>query len=276
MVGTMGVVKVRRRRLVIAAAVVVVLTAGAVLSGVVWWRWDTSRQPQVNDVVSVMRRAVADTVVAAGQDAAVAAGGVVRSAVCRLGLFREGGVFTASADLYTDPGAEDDLITRIEQRMSAAYPVTRGPAAVGVRPLQVDTGSSVTVSVRRLSAGWLSVTARSRCSLGAEATSTDTSTGTTGRAALAELLGRLGSRPATWREHRLPCRDADLVTVSAVSAPTDTGNLQARLTDAIPSGAEPFASGEANRVAYRDGAVSIVVAAVDDGTAVTVQHTISC
>jgi hypothetical protein len=71
-------------------------------------------------------------------------------------------------------------------------------------------------------------------------------------------------------------RQGELVTVASVSEPVDTAALQARIADVVPAGARQFASGEAHRVAYRDGPVSIVVAAVDDGTAVTVQHTISC
>jgi hypothetical protein len=63
--------------------------------------------------------------------------------------------------------------------------------------------------------------------------------------------------------------------VAAVSRPTDSARLDQRLTT-VPAGAHRFAAGSANRVAYRDGPVSVVVAASDDSTAVTIQHTVSC
>jgi hypothetical protein len=113
-----------------------VVVAGGVAAGAAWWRWDTARQPTVGDAVAVMDRAVADAVVAAGPEAAVAVSSVVRSAVCRINAFRQGGVFTANADLYTDPGGEDGLITVMAQRLSPAYPVRRGAAVSVVRPLQ--------------------------------------------------------------------------------------------------------------------------------------------
>jgi hypothetical protein len=44
----------------------------------------------------------------------------------------------------------------------------------------------------------------------------------------------------------------------------------------VPVAARRFASGRSNRVVYRDGDVSVIVAASDDGTAVTGQYTTTC
>jgi hypothetical protein len=254
------------------AAVVVAVGAGA---GTVWWRWDTDRQPHVDEVVADMNAAMADVVVAAGPDAAVAVSPVVRSSECRVGLHR-GGIFSARADLYTDPGREDALITTISRRLPGSYAAGRGPAVAGVRALQAGRGRTVTVSVRRLSPGWLSVAARSGCSLGDAAKPAAVTGATAATGALATLLGKLGTRPATLTEQSVRCTSGDIVTVSALSEPVDSGGLGGRVPGIVPAGAHEFASGESNRIAYRDGAVSVVIAASDDGTAVTAQYTAVC
>jgi hypothetical protein len=262
-------VRFSRRRLLIAVAVVAVLALTAA-GGALWWRWDGDRQPRVDDVVATMSTAVADAVVAAGQDAAVTVSAVVAAAECRLGFFRQGRVFTAKADLYTTRGAEETLITTIEQRLAGRYTTRRAAAVAGVRALEADVGT-VRLSVRRLSPGWLAVTARSGCSLGTVATGTP-GDATPGVTAVTAVLTAMGARPAGLTEQRLRCPAGDIVTVSAVSGPVDAE----RLDVAIPAGARRFTARDANRIAYRDGAVSMVVAATDDGTAVTVQHTTSC
>lgn len=241
------------------------LVAGTVT---VWWRWDTRRQPHVGAVVAVMNRAVADVVTAAGDDAAVAVSPVVRSSTCDLGPFRTGGIFTAKADLYVDPGGEEALIGSVAARLPAAYGVTRGPAVGGIRPLRANDGPSVAVAVARISPGWLEVTVRSRCSLG-RATPPPAATSGPAVAALTGLLGRLGTAPASVTESQV----GTIVTVSAISRAADTANLAARLNAVVPAGARRFASGESNRVVYRQGNVAVIIAASDDGTAVTSQYT---
>ena len=271
-----GVTRRARRLLVIGLLTLLVVTAGGVTAGVAWWRWDTARQPTIIEAVTGMDRAVTDVVVAAGPDAAVAVSGVVRSTVCRINAFRRGGVFTANADLYTDPGGEDSLITAIALRLSTSYPVHRGPAVAGVRPLQADLTGGVELSVRKLSEGWLSVTARTPCSLGAAATPAPASTGDAAAAGITTLFARLGTQAASFSQHRLDCPNGAIVTVAAVSQPVDSSRLGQRLTAVLPAGARLFASGESNRVAYRNGPTSVIVAATDDGTAITTQYTTSC
>jgi hypothetical protein len=261
---------------VIWVLALLVVVAGGVAAGAAWWRWDTARQPTVGDAVAVMDRAVADAVVAAGPEAAVAVSSVVRSAVCRINAFRQGGVFTANADLYTDPGGEDRLITVMAQRLSPAYPVRRGAAVSGVRPLQADVAGGIQLSVRKLSEGWLSISARTGCSLGRAASPAPASPGNAGAAGITTLFARLGTRAASFSQHRLECSDGAIVTVAAVSQPADSSRLNDRLAASVPKSAHRFASGESNRVAYRDGPVSVIVAATDDGTAITSQYTTSC
>jgi len=269
------VTKTRRRLWIILAAVTAVLVAGAG-AAVAWWRWDTGRQPQVSDVVADMTAAVADTLAATGPDAAVAVSPVVRSGGCRLGPLRQGGIFTASADLYTDQGTEDALITAIEQRLPDRYATTRGQAAAGVRALRADLGAGATLAVRRLSPGWLTVSARSGCSLGA-ATAPGAPTGSSaGVAALTDLLRHLGTSPATVVESRLSCGTGAITTVSVTSAATDTASIDERLAEVVPKTARRFSAGQSNRLTYRDGPVSVIVAASDDGTAVSAQYTTTC
>jgi hypothetical protein len=266
-------VRFPRRARLIAVAVVAALVVTAA-AGAVWWRWDGDRQPRVDDVVDSMSTAVADAVVAAGQEAAVTVSAVVAAAECPLGLLRRGRVFTAKADLYTDRGAEESLITSIEQGLGGRYTTRRATAVAGVRALEADVGT-VRLSVRRLSPGWLAVTARSGCSLGTVATGT-AGDATPGVTAVTAMLAAVGTRPAGLTEQRLRCPAGSIVTVSAVSGPVDAARLSARLDGTIPDGARRFTAGDANRIAYRDGPTSMVVAASDDGTAVTVQHTTSC
>lgn len=261
-----------KKRWVLVAVVAVAALAGG---GSAWWRWDTGRQPHVADVVAGMNQAVADVVVAAGPGAAFAVSPVVRSSRCRLGPFRQGGIFTAKADLYTDPGAEDALITGIAGRLPAGYAVSRGPAIGGVRPLRATAGPAVAVAVQRLSPGWLSVTARSGCSLGATATPPPAPAGPA-VTALTELLGRLGTAPAALTEREVRCAAGSIVTVAAVSRAADSGQLASRLRAAVPSGARLLASGESNRVVYRQGDAAVVIAASDDGSAVTAQYSTLC
>lgn len=265
-----------RRRALIAVVAVLALLAGAAAAGVAWWRWDTGRQPQVRDVVVAMTRAVADAVTAAGPSVVVAVSGVVRSGGCDLNPLRHGGLFSANADVYTRPGEEDDVVTAMAQALSRTYQVRRGVAASGFRPLEADPAPGVRLSVRRLSQGWLGVSARTGCSLGSISSPAGEPVDQAARDAITALFARLGTSPATFTTHRLPCAQGSITTVAAISAPADTADLDARLSGAVPATAGLFDPGDANRVVYREGPVSVTVAASDDGTAVTGQYTVAC
>jgi len=267
--------KVRRLVLIVMLPVLVVLAAGTA-AGVAWWRWDEGRQPQVRDAVAVMTRAVADAVTAAGPAVAVAVSGVVRATECELNPVRRGGIFSANADLYTRPGEEEDVVTAMAEVLSRSYPVRRGGAVSGFRPLEAGPISGVRLSVRRLSQGWLSVSARTGCSLGSVPPESGAPVDPAARDAVTALLADLGTRPASFRTHQLPCARGSTVTLAAVSEPVDSADLVTRLAGAVPAGAQLLDSGQANLVAYRTGAVSVIVAAADDGTAVTTQYTVVC
>ena len=257
-------------------AVPVAVLGLSTVAAVAWWRWDTARQPVVTDAVPAMRRAVADAVLAAGPAAAVAVSGVVRSSRCRINAVRAGAIFTIRADLYTDIGGEEALITGIAGQLSGSYPVSRGTAGAGVRPLEADAGQGVRLAVRRIGPGWVTVTARTGCSRGTDPVRPSSPPGGPGTAAITAAFAALGTRSASFVTHQLDCPQSSLTTVAAVSEPADSARLAERLTTALPAGARIFASGDSNRIAYRDGAVSVIVAASDDGTTITSQHTSGC
>lgn len=255
---------------------VLVLLAGAVGAGAAWWRWDTDRQPQVRDAVAAMTRAVADAVTAAGPSVAVAVSGVVRSTDCRINPVRRGGLFSANADLYTRPGEEEDVVTAMATALSRSYAVRRAVAVSGFRPLEADLPPGIRLSVRRLSQGWLAVSARTGCSLGSAPSPATDPVDPAARDAVTALFAGLGTRPASFTTHRLPCPQGSITTVAAVSEAADTADLTTRLSAVVPADAGLFDPGDANRVVYRAGAASVVVAASDDGTSFTSQYTVSC
>jgi len=156
------------------------------------------------------------------------------------------------------------------------YEVRRGVAASGFRPLEADPAAGVRLSVRRLSQGRLGVSARTQCSLGSVPAPAAEPVDPAAREAVTRLFAGLGTRPASFTTHRLPCAQGSITTVAAVSAPTDTADLAARLSGVVPADAGLFDAGEANLVVYRAGQVSVTVAASDDGTAVTSQYTVAC
>jgi len=260
----------------IAAVTALVLLAGGVAAGAAWWRWDTARQPQVRDAVTAMTRAVADAVTAAGPAVVVAVSGVVRSTECEINAVRRGGIFSANADLYTRPGEEEDVVTAMAQALSGSYQVRRGAEVSGFRPLEADPAPGVRLSVRRLSQGRLSVSARTECSLGSVPAPAGEPVDAAARDAVTALFSSLGTRPASFTTHRLPCAQGSITTVAAVSAPADTADLSARLSAVVPADAGLFDPGDSNLVVYRTGPVSVIVAASDDGTSVTSQYTVAC
>ncbi len=255
---------------------VLALLAGGVVGGAAWWRWDTGRQPQVREAVPAMTRAVADAVTAAGPSVAVAVSGVVRSTDCEINRVRGGAIFSTNADLYTRPGEEEDVVTAMAEALSRSYQVRRGVAASGFRPLEAEPAPGIRLSVRRLSQGRLGISARTGCSLGSVPAPVAEPVDPAAREAVTALFSSLGTRPASFTTHRLPCAQGSITTVAAISEPADTADLNARLTGVVPAEAGLFDPGDANLVVYRAGPVSVTVAASDDGTAVTSQYTVVC
>jgi hypothetical protein len=221
-----------------------------------------------------------DVAGAIGGDAAIAVAGLTPAQACRVDG-RAGSVYTRKLDVYLDRGGEDRLITAIAARLPAGYRPRRDPAVGGVAaPLIAQPGPGVELSVRQLGDGWLTATAQTDCRAGGVAPSPSPSPSADAAAATAKveaLLTRLHSRVGQWnrREVGCPAGTGTMATTVAISAPTDSDNLGARLSDAVPVQARQYA-GSGARLAYRDATTSVVVAPTDDGTAVTVRYTTGC
>jgi hypothetical protein len=266
-----------RARLLLFVCLPVAVIGVLIAAGVVWWRWDSARQPKVTDDIPVMNQAIADTLTAAGDQAAVAISGVYRAATCQLGPLRQGGVFNRSSDLYTDPGGEDALISRIAAGLPPAYQARRGTAVGGkAAPVTAAIGNGVQLSVRQFGPGWVITRARTGCTSGQPAAGAGDAAGGPAADTTNRLLSALGTKPAEEHQESIDCAAARLlVTLAVLSQPTDTADLGGRLRGKVPATARQFTS-PSNRISYRDGPTSVIVSASDDNTAVTVRHTTSC
>jgi hypothetical protein len=184
-----------------------------------------------------------------------------------------GSVFARSADLYVDPGGEDALIAAVGAALPSEYRQKRGTATGGAAaPLTAEVGGAVTLTVAQLGDGWVRATAQSDCRAGASPSTVAGSAPTQ----IAALLGTLGTAPDSVRATVLPCpAGGQTVTWAALSGVADSAQLQQRLSPTLPASARRFVS-PANRLPWRDGHTSVVVAASDDGTHVTVQYTVDC
>jgi hypothetical protein len=287
-----------RLRLLIGA-VVVLAVALPVAIAVAVWRSGTPRggvtggpsAPPLSAVSADQDRAVAAVLSAVGERAAVAVTSAVPVRSCTVGG-AHGSVYARSADLYLDPGGEDALIGTVAAALPSEYrrqtgadraplrhATPRGGAATGggAAPFTAQVGGSVTLTVAQLGEGWVRATAQSDCRT-AGSTSAPVPAGSAA-AAIAVLLNSLGTAPDSMHANVLPCNGSsgggETVTWAAVSGTVDSGQIQNRLAPAVPPTARRFAS-PANRLPWRDGHTSVIVAASDDGTHVTVQYTVDC
>jgi hypothetical protein len=94
-------------------------------------------------------------------------------------------------------------------------------------------------------------------------------------AELTRLLRHLGTAAARWETRTLSCPAGQITTTVAISQPANTADLAHRLADTLPAGAREFTTTAANRWTYRAGDRSVIAAASDDATAVTIRDTIS-
>jgi hypothetical protein len=135
----------------------------------------------------------------------------------------------------------------------------------------------VQLVVQVISPGWISATTQTDCraSTGtAQSGNRGDGAGATVPADIAALYRALGTSAASWHAESVPCHGGAIATVDAVSLTTNTGSIAARLATRIPPGARRYAT-PSNRVIWRVGQTSTVVAAADDGVHITIQTTSS-
>jgi hypothetical protein len=265
-----------RIRLLVAAIVVAGLGAQAGIAYLLW-QAHTARQPKVTADVPYMDQAILAVVTGAGDTAAVAVSGIVQAATCQLDLITQGGQFTRTADMYTDPGSEDALVSRIASRLPTEYHAHRPTVPAGqIAPLLADVGHGVQLAVRRLGEGWVVASARTGCTSDAGSQPAAGSRNDTSAATITALLSTLGTRAAEAHQQILACpAGGSLVTLTEISEPTATDHLLDRLAAHIPAKAHVYAA-SVNRVAYHDGPSSVIIAASDDATEITIRHTTRC
>lgn len=266
--------RVRRWAVITAATGAVVLLAAA--GGYAVWRADLTRQPQVIDQVATMDAGLAATITSVDSQAAVAVAPVVRATTCRVGALRHaGGRFSRAADLFIDPGHEADVLAAIAARLPTAYRAqVEQPSTTSAPLLRAHAGLGVQLQVSVISPGWLSAATSTACVIGPQQLEPDTSDGGSADEALSTALTKLGATAAETHIVRLGC-PGGVITSVAISATTDSTRLAERLSGLVPTGAHVFES-KANRLAWRTGQESTVIAASDDGTAASVRHTRPC
>ncbi|HKS99781.1 MAG TPA: hypothetical protein VJT31_09655, partial [Rugosimonospora sp.] len=140
-----------------------------------------------------------------------------------------------------------------------------------VRPLTATVGAGVRLTVTRVGDGWVGATAQTDC----RATLPTSPAAGSGEVPgdIATLYRALGTAAAGWHTDAVPCPAGQIATTDAYSTATDTGGLVGRLAAAVPAGGRRFAN-PGNRLIWRQGGTSVIVAASDDGTSVTVQRTV--
>jgi hypothetical protein len=264
-----------RLRWIVAVAAVLALTAQA-WAATAAWNHTRPRLPALAAVAPLLDQAIAALVSATGERAAVAIAGVVAYTGCEKTFLAKGSRFNRAADLYTDPGTEDALIATVADHLPAGdHPTRTTPIGGGPAPLTADLGSGVHLRLSQLGDGWLQAVAETDCRTGHPNPDPASGVDPPGRDAVDHLLTALGTATDTWHTDTIACAGGHLTTLSAISRTTDTDNLPRRLAALVPAAARRFVS-PANRLAWHDATGSMIVAASDDGTHITVQHTTHC
>jgi hypothetical protein len=264
------------RRRWVAATVTAVLGVTVGVTAFVVWKHVRPRLPALSAAAPALDRAIATVVNAAGGDAAVTVSGLVPVTSCEHTPLAKGSRFTRTANLYTDPGGEDAVIDHVAAALPAGeHPVRGAPSPSGISSLTADLGGGITLQVMAVGDGWLAATAETDCRTGG----VDPPPAAPQPASLVDpvtqLLAALGTRPAGFHGETVTCTHGHITTLDAASAATVTGNLPSRLAALVPTGARQFRS-TSNRLAWRQGATSMVVAASDDGSEIDVQRTTIC
>jgi hypothetical protein len=263
----------RKRWGLVAATAVLGLALGA--TAVVVWQHVRPRLPTVALVTPTLDQAIALVVKAAGDDAAVTVSAFVPITGCEKTFLAKGSRYTRTADLYTNPGEEGTVVGLVAAALPASeHPVLSTRSASGTASLTADLGDGVRLQVVQVGDGWLAATAETDCR-GADPAAPAAQTGSAVTQPVTALLAALGTAPTGFHSDLVTCGHGAITTLDTASQPTNTDNLAARLAPLIPPSAQRFSS-PSNRVAWRQGNVSTVVASSDDGTQITVQRTTSC
>jgi hypothetical protein len=269
-----GCVHRRRVALIVTAAV----TGTAILAGAatIVWHYTRPRLPAVAAVEASADSGIVAVVDAAGDQAAVTVTELVATTTCQHTTFARGHIYTRTANLYTNAGAENALIGRIAAALPRNFHASRAnPLGSPIAPLHATAGPGVQVTVQVISAGWTSATAQTDCRSTPAGTSVVGNADGTAKTVppdVAELFTALDTDAASWHTETVPCPGGAIITTDAVSASTDSGQLSTRVATVIPTGARRYTT-PSNRAIWRAGQISTVVAASDDGTHITAQIT---
>jgi len=260
----------------VAVAITAVLGVAVGATAFVVWQHVRPRLATLAAAKPALDRAIATVVTAAGSDAAVSVTGLVPTTSCERAFLAKGSRFTRTANLYTDPGGENAVIDQVAAALPASdHPVRGAPSPSGISGLTAVLGDGISLQVIAIADGWLAATAETDCRTG----QVDPAPAGPEPASLVDpvtqLLAALGTRPAGFHTESVTCPGGRITTLDSASAPTSTGNLAGRLARVIPAGARRFQS-TSNRLAWRQGAVSTIVAASDDGSEIDVQRTTAC
>ncbi len=258
----------RRRALTISAAVVACAALLAV-AGIAIRHYASPTPPAVAAVEASADQGIVAVTGAVRGQAAFTITPLVATTACA-----HGHLYTRTANLYTDPGAENALIARVAAALPASYrPDRANPLGLAVAPLTGNAGTGVTLTVQVISPGWISATTATDCRSGpADGTATPGATGTP-PADITAYYTALGTHLDTWHTDTLACPAGAISTTSAVSAGTDPTGIPTRLAGAVPAGARRVTTPSNRIIWYAPGGASTVVSASDDGTHVTAQVT---
>src|SRR2546429_1949643 len=218
----------RRAWWLLAVSAALALALQATIAAVVF-QHTRPRLPALAAVAPTLEQAIAAVVTAAGTTAAVAVSGVVPYTSCQNTFLARGNRYNRSADLYTDPGAEDALIGRIASALPANEHPQRGTrVGGGGAPLTADFGGDVHLRVSQLGEGWVVATAETGCRTTDHLQPELTTPPADAATAITRLLASLGTNPATWRIEAVACPTGTITTVATISPTTNTDNLPSR------------------------------------------------
>lgn len=219
-------------------------------------------QTTVADARPTVDRAVAELVLAGtAADAVVAVSPFSRLGSCRISAVRDGERWEQAVTLFTRPGGEPALLSRLGAALPAGYHASVRPRA-GQPTLRADAGDFVGISGAAATPGEVRVTVATGCR-GVSGWVMPGEPPAQLRAPLEAPLAALKLRPARWTGFGVPCPDGGEVRV--VTADGEPGVVPVPLPGALAGVGPAPVVAEADRYAYRTGATSVVARVSDSG-----------